>query len=238
MDERSKSFYAKVAKYGGWQQVPSEHIRQIFADTLKPEKMGFALVRPNLWARLVNPDIFHLIRMDALKGGGRGISYGLSLSFVPHPYLPKVTWHKTLKSVSFDLREQPQVHLLDSARAAGRTEDLVAGTMLGEKCFQDELENIWRFCSPRIAQWFDSTRDLPGVLAKCDDHLRQRRLGEIQYVPDERLVRAFTHVKMGRFDEAKQDLDAFLDEQQEGSVSRANLYTAFETLKVQLMGQA
>lgn len=231
MDRNSKNFYAKVAKYGGLQQVRAARVHEIFADVLKPESMGFTLAKRGHWARQVSLDIFHVIRMDVLKGKACGLSYGLSLSYVPYPYVPRVKWHKTLKSVSLDLREQPQIHMLDSARAAGGSDDLVASTMLGEKCLADELESIWKFCSPKIAAWFDSTHDLPGVLAKCDDHLSRRRFGEIQYLPDENLVRAFTYAKLARLDEARADLEVFLREHEDAT--RTNLYAALEMVNSQ-----
>lgn len=227
MDGNAKKFYAKVEKYGGWQQVPAERIHSIFVDVLKPAEMGFVLAKRGYWARQINADIFHVIKLDALKGGAYGLSYGISLSYVPYPYVPKLKWHKTLKSVSLDLREQPQVHLMDPALPAIDTEFCVANALLGERCFREELEKGWTRCSPRISAWFGATHTFAGILDKCGEHLARSQSG-IQYVPGARLVRAFTYAKMGRLNEAKIQLDTFLNDYHEGVEARANLYAGLD----------
>jgi aspartyl/asparaginyl-tRNA synthetase len=86
--------------------VPAEKVHSIFSDVLNPAELGFILAKRGTWARQIDADIFHVIKLDALKGGAYGLSYGLSLSYVPYPYVPQLKWHRTLKSVSLDLREQ------------------------------------------------------------------------------------------------------------------------------------
>src|SRR5260370_5627343 len=157
MVDRSKEFYKKVDKYGGWQQVPAERIHSLFLEVVKPVEMGFVLANRGCWARHVDADIFQVIKIDALKGGAYGLSYGLSLSYVPYPYAPKLRWHRTLKSVSLDLREQPQVHLVHTAHPTTDKELCVASTLLGERCFHEELESGWAICMPNISYMFDST---------------------------------------------------------------------------------
>ena len=225
MVDRSKEFYTKVDKYGGWQQVAAERIHSLFLDVVKPVEMGFVPAKRGYWARHVDADIFQVIKIDALKGGAYGLSYGLSLSYVPYPYAPKLRWHRTLKSVSLDLREQPQVHLVHTAHPATDKELCVASTLLGERCFHEELESGWAICSPRISDWFDTTRSFTGILEKCDEHLARCESG-IRYLPGARLVRAFTYAKMGRLSEAKTELETFLDEYNEGIEAKTNLYAA------------
>jgi hypothetical protein len=225
MDGKARELYAKVEKYGGWQQVPADKIHSIFIDVLRPAEMGFVLAKRSYWARQIDADIFHVIKLDALKGGAYGLSYGVSLSYVPYPYVPKLKWHRTLKSVSLDLREQPQVHMVDSIHKTPETGTCTAFSMLGEKCFREELEKVWALSSPRMAAWFDSTRDFAGILAKCGEHLAIDQSG-IRYLPGARLVRAFTYANTGRPNEAKLDVDIFLEEGGEGVEARANLYEA------------
>lgn len=225
MDDKFKSFYSKVAKYGGWQQVSAERVHAVFVDVVKPADLGFVLAKRGYWARQIDADICHVIKLDALKGGAYGLSYGLSLSYVPYPYVPKLRWHRSLKSVSLDLREQPQVHLADSEHLVPEGSFCVASIMLGEGCFREELERGWKFCSPRISAWFDATRSCAGILEKCAEHLGRTQQA-IRYVPGARLVRAFTYAKMGRCNEATAELDIFLEEHQEGALATANLSAA------------
>ena len=228
MDDKFKKFYAKVEKHGGWKQVPAERVHSIFIEVLNPDAMGFVLAKRGYLTRQIDPDIFQVIKLDSLKGGACGLSYGLSLSYVPYPYVPKLKWHRTVKSVSLDLREQPQVHLRDS-RGKDAPERLVASTMLGEKCLREELDSIWASCSPRILAWFDSTRNFTGILAKCNEHLK-RSSAEIKYLPGARLVRACTYAKLGRMTEAKEDLNTFLQEHGEDSDARAKLHAGLEQI--------
>jgi hypothetical protein len=225
MDDKIKKFYAKVEKHGGWQQVPAEKIYSIFSETLKPGETVFVTAKRGHLARQIDADIFHILKLDALKGGAYGFFYGLSLSYVPYPYAPKVKWHKSLKSVSLDLREQPQVHWVDSKGDKTAIESYLATSMLGEKCFREELEKAWTLSSQRINAWFDSARNFAGIHMKCEEHLARSQTG-IRYLPGPRLVRAFTYAKTGRSKEAEAELELFLNEYQEGDVARANLYAA------------
>jgi hypothetical protein len=70
---------------------------------LKLAGAGFVMAKRGYLARQIDADIFHIIKLDALKGRAYGFSYGLSLSYVPYPYVPKLKWHKSLKSVSLQL---------------------------------------------------------------------------------------------------------------------------------------
>jgi hypothetical protein len=205
--------------------VPAERIYSIFNETLNPAQAGFVLAKRGYLAKQIDEDIFHIIKLDALKGRAYGFSYGLSLSYIPYPYLPKVRWHKSLKSVSLDLREQPRIHWVDSKIGETPIESYLATSMLGEKCFREELLNAWTLCSQRINAWFDSARDFTGILEKCELHLAKAQTG-IRYLPGPRLVSAFTYAKTGRSDEAKVELELFLDEYKEGDEARANLYAA------------
>lgn len=227
MDEKAKKFYAKVEKYGGWQDVPAERIHAMFEDILRPHEMGFALAKMGFWARRIDEDITDVIKLEKLKGSAYGMAYGVSLAYVPYPYTPKLKWHRTLKSVSLDLREQPQVHLFKENSASDGPDLYVASGMLGERCFREEMARAWELSSVCIHSWFEETRTLQGVLKKCEEHL-SRPLPGVRYLPGARLVSAFTLARTGRADEAKQELEIFLKEYQESEVARANLTVALE----------
>lgn len=226
MDERAQAFYDRVKKYGGWQEVAIPTIHSVFEEILKPSQLGFALAKRGWWARPVNDGILQVIRLDALKGRSYGLSYGLCLSYVPYPYAPRLRWHRTTKSIMLHLREQPQVHLQDPVRPKSEAELCVVDTTLGERCLREELKQGWTFCSEKIHRWFEATSTLTGILERCREHLDRPR-NEVQYVPGVRLVRAFTYAKLGR-DNARTELEIFIDENGEGENARINLRTALE----------
>jgi hypothetical protein len=156
------------------------------------------------------------------------MAYGVSLAYLPYPYTPKLKWHRTLKSVSLDLFEQPQVHLLIGNSAAEDPDRYLASSTLGERCFREEMSRAWGLSSAHIHSWFVETRTLDGVLKKCADHLAEARPEMIRHLPGARLVGACTFARTGRADEAKQEVEIFLQEYQEGNVARASLTAALE----------
>ncbi len=139
MEEKSQKLYAKVEKYGGWKQVPAEAVHSIFEEIVNPTRLGFVKAKRGYLARRIDDDITHVLKLDHLKGSACGIAYGASLSYLPYPYVPSVRWHRTLRSASVDLCEQPQVDWLDLNAGSYSAESHIATTMLGEKCFREEL---------------------------------------------------------------------------------------------------
>ncbi len=232
MDERVEKFYAKMEKYGGCQVVSAERINAIFEEILRPGDMGFALAKKGFWARRIDEDITEVIKLEKLKGGAYGMAYGVSLSYVPYPYVSKPKWHKTLKSVWLDLSERPQVQLFREHSADKDPDRYTASGLLGERCFRDDVTRVWKLSSAHVRSWFEETCSLDGVLKKCAEHLDQELPGMIRYVPGARLVRAFTLARMGRVDEAKEALEAFFREHPEENSARANLTAALEQIQV------
>ncbi len=230
MDKKVEKFYAKMEKYGGCQIVPAERIHAIFEEILRPAGMGFALAKKGFWARRIDEDITDVIRLEKLKGGAYGMAYGVSLSYVPYPYLPKLKWHKTLKSVWLDLSERPQVNLFGKESADKDPDRYEASGLLGEGCFREDVTRVWKLSSASIHSWFEETRTFDGILKKCANHLDRERPGMIRYLPGARLVRAFTFARIGRADGAKQELEKFLQEDQESDAARAILTAALEQI--------
>lgn len=228
---RSESFYAKVQKYGGWAQTPTERIYAVFEDIVDPSRIGFSIAKRGYLARRIDDDIAHVLKLSAFKGRAYGLSYGVSLSYVPYPYAPEVKWHRTMKSVSLDLFEQPQEHMTRSEDWPGGFE-FTATSMLGETCFREELDSIWRRISTNVLAWLDATRSLGQVLSRCDEHLAWNWRGP-RHSPEARLVRAFTQARMGRLGEARTDLERFLTETEGGEEARANLSGALEKVSGQ-----
>lgn len=226
MKEKIQAFYGKVEKYGGWQQVPAKRIHEIFDEVVEPARIEFAVAKPGLLARPVDDDITHVIKLRPLKGASYDICFGASLSYVPYPYLPKVKWHRTLKSASLDLFEEPQVEWWQNAgRKTGDGCPYLAQSSLGEKCFLEELSRAWKEMSSGAMAWFADVRSLQGILQKCAAHLQRRSDGP-RHLPGARLVNAFTLGKLNRADEAHSELQLFLQEYQEGPQARTNLESA------------
>ena len=230
MKDKTQAFYDKVANYGGWQQVPAARIYAIFGEIVAPDTPGFAIARPGLLARSIDRDITHVIKLRALKGASYDVCFGVSLSYVPYPYVPKVKWHRTLKSANLDLLEEPQVDWWRaSTRKAADVNPYLTQVLLGEKCFREELSRAWKETSWQALAWFDATRSLQGILQKSVAHLTRKQDGP-RHLPGPRLVSAFTLGKLRRLDEANSELNKFFDEYAEGAQARANLQSALQQI--------
>lgn len=225
--QRIEKFYAKAEKCGGFKQVPAERIYSIFEEIVDLSASGFAKAKRGTLARKVDENIAHVIKLQALKGATYGLAYGISLSYLPYPYAPTVKWHRTLKSASLDLFEQPQEHM----RGVGMEDEAeyTPTSMLGEVCFREELSSLWKRISPGVQRWFDATRTLDQVLRRSDEQVAWKWRGP-RHAPDARLVKAFTLAKMGRSGEGHAELDQFLREQRESEEARKNLEEALEEI--------
>jgi hypothetical protein len=230
MDDKTRRFYEKVEKYGGWQQVPAKRIYEIFEEILEPARIGFASAKPGLLARVVNSDITHLIKLRPLKGASYDICFGASLSYVPYPYVPKVRWHRTVKSANLDLLEEPQLNWWNTTNPSARDVNrFLAQSMLGEKCLREELLRAWEKSRNEALAWFAATQSLPEILQKCEIQLLRKRNGP-RHLPDGRMIKAFTLAKLGQPDEAISELRRFFEEYSESKEARVNLQSALEQI--------
>ncbi len=226
MNEKAERFYRKVAKYGGWREVPAQRIHAVLEEIVQPGRMGFTVARPGLFANPLDRNITHVIKLRRLKGAACDICFGVSLSYVPYPFLPRVRWHRTLKSAGLDLFCAPQVDGRTQADATAADENPYFITIgLGEQCLRDEMSRAWEKSSPLAASWFEGTRSLEGILRECSLQIGRSGVG-VKYLPGARLVAAFTLARLGRKVEADSELRKFSEEYQEGAEAMANLNAA------------
>jgi hypothetical protein len=226
----TKNFYAKVEKYGGWQDVPSARRFAIFEEIARPAAFGFTAIKPGRHAREISDDIIHLLALELCKGAVCGVRFGVSLRYFPFPYEPKLRWHRTLLSARFDLFEEPVSYFNDPAAPAthGAT-TYFASWMLGETCFREELGRAWDLAGEPILAWFESARTLEQMLQKCSEQMARDWRGA-RHWPDAGLVHAFTLARMGRLPEARTGLDKFCADSSVDPVTRENLGRALEKI--------
>jgi hypothetical protein len=87
--------------------VPAPTTLHLFEDIVQPERLGFTLLKKNLFGKQASTDIVHLLKLQAIKGGSFTLWWGVSLSYVPHKWQTELEWHRTFKSSRFDLFEEP-----------------------------------------------------------------------------------------------------------------------------------
>jgi hypothetical protein len=101
-EERIK-YYNHVNRKYGINFVPTDKIYQVFEETIRPVQLGFVPLKTGFYARPINDDIVHLLKLLALKGRTYTLKWGVSLSYIPHEYEKNLRWHKSFKSSKFDL---------------------------------------------------------------------------------------------------------------------------------------
>lgn len=233
MKDKIDVFYQKVEKYGGWQHVAAEKIYAMFDEVIQPGKLGFETAKPGMLVRPVDPDIAHVLKLRPLKGAAYDICFGVSLSYVPYPYAPKLKWHRTMKSANLDLFEAPQVEWPSSPEKAEQANPYLISASLGEKCFREELCRAWEKSSPQAHAWFEATRTLQGIAQKCAEQLSRKQDG-VRYLPGARLVHAFTLAKLGQCAESESELARFVEEYHESEQASANLRAALQEMSAAL----
>jgi len=196
----SDEFYARVRKYGGWQTVGAARICEIFEELITPEFPGFNPIKPRLFARPVDRDITLLVELQALKGASYEFKWGVSLAYVPHRWEKGLRWHRSISAATFDLWEHcPDLEMLRDSPPGAFT----AFTMLGERCFRDELRIAFDTAGPAIKARFASLTDLDGVR-----RMAHGQASLYHHFPPPELVFAFTQARVGDADEAEQTLRA------------------------------
>ena len=183
----------------GYANVPASDVYAAFDQVVVPSCSGFAQIKQGLLARQISPDVFHLISFGSDKRGSYCFRWGVSLAYVPHEWGERCRYHRTLKSVRFDLFEDPLEFVVQDWRSAEGW-GYMADTLHGPMCFREDLVRAWANLWPIITSWFSAVQDLQGVLNQATQHLRHNWRGARHY-PDPKLVLAFTLARVGKREE-------------------------------------
>ena len=202
---------ADRAKHLGWDQVPASEVYQAFNEIVASSEQAFASLADGKLARQVAGDIVHLITFTA---GGRGGVYafrwGVSLAYVPHEWVPKAKYHRTLKSARVALWEDVEFVVADPA--SPEVETCLVDIMHGAACMRSDLVRAWGKLQPAIRAFFSQSSSLEGVLESATAQTHRKWEG-FRHSPDPGVVRAFTLARLGRLAEAESVLGEFIASQ-------------------------
>jgi hypothetical protein len=227
MDEREIAerlqHFQKIASKHGYQTVPAATVYQAFDELAQPGRLGFVTIRTGLYGRVVNDDLVHLMKLQALKGASYSVWWGVSLSYVPHEWRTGLRWHRSLRSSRFDLFEIPGA----SAADWRETEKDIAHTQYGKTYFAETLHTMWARLRPQVTAWLSSVQSIAGVLSKAHEQAERKWTGPLHH-PNPLLVYALTLGRMGRMEEAMAALSRYLSLGLESPEAQANLKNALE----------
>lgn len=222
-----QKYLAELGRKYGHESVPFSRVYPHFEEITGIMERGFEPLGTGLYAKPINDDIVHLVKVFFTKGGGCIIRWGVSLSFVPHKWNKKPQWHRTLKSSQFDLSEFSSVYFHSGKWR--QDEELAASVLHGEKFLHVSLQVLWRRTEQGIADWFDSTTDVQGVLSKATEHTSRTPRG-LAPLPYPELICTFCLARLGRSEESQTAFQAFLVKSKETPESIVNLQTAIEKI--------
>lgn len=218
-DEDVDRFYAVVEKYG-YGAVPAGDVYAAFEEISSPALGGFSAIKPGILARQVNGDIVHILGLQARKGWAYTVGWGVSLPYLPQVRKGRLKWHRTLKSVRFDLWEDPCEYFT----APG---NYIAQNGHGARYLRETMAEMWSAVKDPIQSWFDATGDLTGVLGRAEEQ-QNRKWNGPHHVPDPQLVRAFTLHRLGRTAEARVAFSQYVAGEQASAVDAESLRAAFD----------
>lgn len=219
--------YADFLRYdAGWQKFRDVQYRRwghqdlspgalqgIFEEVARPDAMGFTRVRSGWYGRPVDAgdDMFHVLRCSMTKGGTGAVTWGVSLTFVPHGWLRSGTprWHRTLRSIRMDHGEDPTHHVLLGGQPPAPIYRLYPETFYGDEAYRIQVKDAWEMLRPMAQEWFASIRNVSSVLHRMD-RIRSALGDEGNSSADE--VRPFLLARLGRMEEARKGVEAAMKE--------------------------
>jgi hypothetical protein len=199
-DDIGAEYRQRVARYGT-EQVPVEQLRKHFDRVAALADHGFELIKPGVYARSVEDGIVQLGKLMTFKDGTYSLHWGVSLPWMPHEFLPKPKWHRTLKSARMDLFEWPVT--LETAPGESPNEWHV-NLSHRPQYMALTFDAMWRRLGPRMKAYFERVRTAHAVLA-----VAQAQCAEKTHDPDPRLVLAFTAARLADPAAADAALDSY-----------------------------
>jgi len=226
--ERLKYFQGIAAKYG-YQTIPASTVYHAFEEMTQPAKLGFATIKTGLYGKVVNADLVHLMKLQALKGAGYSVWWGVSLPYMPHEWRTSLRWHRTFKSSRLDLFETPHDYFPAIMADWREGEKYVADTLHGELYLQETLQLMWKRLHHEITTWFSSVQSLDSILQKAHEQVERKWTGP-HHQPDPLMVYAFTLGRIGHTEEAMMALSSFFELDLEPLETQENLEKALERI--------
>jgi hypothetical protein len=166
------------------------------ADVIQPWIEHMEAVRPGRWALPGDREIRPVFAISEYKGGALGLTYGLSLAWVPHFEGNQCRWHRTVRQSRQDLRVEQRA--LDGAMSA-----VTMSLLDGEEHLREHARIAIERVGPQAIEWWQTTSDPSSVLAEA---LRQAQVPNT-HNPRPSYVAAFTHARLGHLESAKSLLE-------------------------------
>jgi hypothetical protein len=190
------------AKYG-FSIVQADRAYAVFDETAKPANLGFKVVSRGLYAKKINDDITHLLRLSPLKGRAYTLLWSASLSFVPHGWRNELKWHRTIKA------SHPDIFCFGHESSFfgvywREYEDCIVHTMNGEKFLKHTASLMWQKLNRPVTTWFSNAKTIDEIMNIADQQVRNK----LDYhFPNPQMIYAFALARKGKLDDARQAIE-------------------------------
>jgi hypothetical protein len=210
-DDIGAAYRQRVARYGT-EQVPVAQLREHFDRVTALARDGFEPIKPGVYARSVQDGIVQLAQLMSFKDGTYSLAWGVSLPWMPHGFVPKPKWHRTLKSARLDLYEWP----VTLVPAPGESpNEWHVSLSHGPEYMALTFDAMWRRLGPRMNAFFERVSGSEAVLATAQSQCADKDKVFTCHSPDPRLVLAFTAAHLADPATAEQALDRYWHERGE-----------------------
>ena len=227
------AYYDSLAKQYGHDPVSAHDVYRLFDEISRLRDAGFTAIRSGWYGKPVNPDMFHVIKLQALKGRLYTVWWGVSLACVPHRWDRRIEWHRTLKSARLDLYETPDEYFSLHDKDWREAETYYANPGYGIGYLSETLAQLWKNSGNEIMAWFASADSLEKAVEKLQAQTTKEQTGPCHH-PDPLLVYAFVLARLNNGEEAKTALQDYLHRWHEPRSSVDNLWQALEQVSLSL----
>jgi len=207
-EDNVERFYAVVDKYG-YGEVPAREVYATFEGIASPVLGGFSIIKPGVFARPVNIDIVHVLKLQARKGGAYTVCWGACLTYLPQVRGGRLRWPRTLKSANLDLWEDPFEYFGSGNEGRGVSDRYFAQNGHGAQYLRETMTEMWSVINDPVQSWFRATEDLTSVLNKIEEQQKRKWRGP-RHLPDPQIIRAFTLHRLARTGDARLAFDEYV----------------------------
>jgi len=183
-----------------WHTIGGKAVSDKLDRIISPRLSQFGVVwrGDNNWVAAGSVAIRRVLRLLPLKGSRAVISWGYSLSFVPHISGTQLLYHKTFKSARLDVFDWPASYARSFSEATSfESIDLFTGR------FESSLNEYFDAEIANVALWFERVRDLTGIEVELRRQIASASLAYRLHYPSPSYILPFVVAARGDIQEAE-----------------------------------
>jgi hypothetical protein len=175
--------------------VDDARIRALADEVIRDDLPDFERLAGGFYAKAVDADIVHVMKLRPWKGARYSLDWGVSLAYVPDKVSLPLRFHRTLASARLDLWQESHSRADWHASPTG-----LASGLHGEAAARSALAAIWRWARPLARTWWQGASTLEGILALAEQQALAEQPGEAYRDPAPLLLCVLTMARLSTAD--------------------------------------